>query len=655
MEGRQKLGDRSQSASAGYSSAALVVVPVAVLALAFGVAATYGVWAHPGGLIISGNVPDAIHYSWWLGHTPWTIGRGDNPFTTTDLNWPQGVSAMNNTTLLLPAVLLTPVSLLAGSLVSLNLLNVLAIPACAAAMYWALRQLAVDFAGPSDLTRRTDLTGRTDLAHPAAATAGPSVRFAVSQPAALIGAAAYAISPAIVNSLVGHITIAFAPGLPILLGLGVAGWRDRRVVRSGLRLGVAALIQMFIGEEVLFQAVLAVVLVAVVTAISRPHQVWAAAGRFARCVGSALALFLPIAAYPLYLQFFGALKQHGSPFLPDYFGADVTAFTTPTSSVLLHSQASVVASLKFPGGTEEHLAYLGWPLLITCLLTAVLGWRRLPVRCAAVGLIVAMGLSLGGRLWIKGQWTNRWGPYRLLQALPVTEASLATRFGLLASLFAAGLLAFAVHGILTAEIRTAARTRRPARTNTAAWTRLAARPGWWPVWASPSMRAALAVLVSLMCLIPLLPGRLPVVAAPAVPTYFSTTARSLPAGTVAVVLPYPVAADPVAMRWQSAAHYRFRMPGGYFLGPAENGQAYVGGAADPPTAELLTQVEQTGVAVLVSAQQRAQAAQDLHAWGANQIVLGPSPSTAALRSTVTDLLGRPPHRVVGVDVWDVGG
>jgi hypothetical protein len=580
---------------------ALVILGFA--ALGFGLAATSGLWSHLGSRIITGNVPDALHYSWWLGHTPRSIGRGQNPFQTSDLNWPQGVSAMNNTTLLLPAILLSPVSLLTGSLTTLNLLNVLAVPACAAAGYWTLRQVP----WPAAAEPRTP--------------AGAAVA-RLSQPAALIGAVAFAISPAIVNSLVGHVTIAFAPGLPILLGLSFLAWSDaEHTRRTGLLLGAAAAAQLFIGEEVLFQAGIAAILVLLVTALSRPQTAPAAARRLIRAIGFAFAVFLPIAAYPLHQQFFGALKQHGSPFLLDYFGADVTAFTTPTAQILFHSDASAVASAKFPGGIEEHLAYLGWPLLLTCLVTAVLGWRRLPIRCAGVALAVALALSLGGRLWINGDWTEKWGPYRLFQKLPVTEASLATRFGLLAALFAGALLAFAVQSLTDRVFR------------------------------RPAIFGPLVVLVSAVCLLPLLPSRLAVADAPAVPTYFTTTARSLPADSVIVVLPYPVASMPVAMRWQSAANYRFRMPGGYFLGPAQDGQAYVGGDADPPTAVLLSQVEQTGTPVVVTPEQRAQAARDLAAWGADQIVLGPSPAEAALRQTVTDLLGRAPQRQVGVDVW----
>jgi hypothetical protein len=605
----------------------LLIVVVAAAALGFGIAVTSGLWSDPSDRMIAANVPDATHYLWWLGHTPHALGELENPFRTVDMNWPEGVSTMNNTTLFLPALLLWPITWLADSLVTLNVLNILAVPACALAGYWALRQVPwglpdrhpddepePDSADPSTL-EEPDPFGPDRAAEQARRELGR-----ISRPAALVGGVAFGISPAIVNSLVGHITMAFAPGLALLVVLSVKAWHDDRPVRTGLLLGALATAQVFTGEEVLFQAVVAAVVILLVAAISRPRAIAAGARRLTRTLAVAFAVFLPITAYPLYLQFFGPLKQEGSPFLLDFFGADLTAFTTPTGQVLLHTAEQEARSLKFAGGIEEHLAYLGWPLLITCLLTAVICWHRVAVRCAALSLLVAMLLSLGGRLWINGTWTERPGPYRLFQSLPVTEASLATRFGLLAALFAAALVAFAVHEIATRMTK-------------------------------PMLGAALAAGVSLACLAPLVPVPLSVVDAPEVPKYFTTTARELPAESVVVVLPFPVATRPVAMRWQSAADYRFRMPGGYFLGPASDGHAYVGGSADPPTAQLLAQVAETGLPAVVTPQQQAQAVTDLRAWGASRVVLGPDPAQAALRQTMTSLLGKEPQQVDGVDVW----
>ncbi len=589
---------------------------IALLALGFGLAATAGLWADPAGRMIAGNIPDATHYSWWLGHTPHALRELGNPFETTDLNWPEGVGAMSNTTLILPALLLSPLTVIGGSLLALNALNLLAVPACFAAGYWALRKVP-----------------------------------AVSSGAAGVGAAAFAISPAVINSLTGHITMAFAPALPILIALSVEAWRTdhRRTgrfdahgpIRVGLWLGLVALAQVFIGEEVLFQAGIGALLIMITAALSRPRQIRAALARLARTLAVALAVFLPIVAYPLYLQLYGPHANHGSPFTKDYFGADVTSFFIPTSGVLLHTTADLGRARVFPGGLEEHLAYLGWPLIITCVVTIVLGRRLLAVRCAAVGLVVAAALSLGGRIWYNGVWTEHHGPYTLLQHLPVTEASLATRFGLLAAVFSGALLALAVQGLRSGS---AHRMLHPA--NRPVGNRSFGRAG-------VTARAVGAVGVSVACLVPLLPSAIPVADAASVPKWFTSDAKHLPTGTVVVVLPYPVATLPTAMRWQSASGYSFKMPGGYFLGPAEDGQAYVGGSADPVTARLLTQVQYTGQVPAITPADQAQAQADISAWGADKIVLGPDPAHEALKQTVTALLGRVPVTEDGVDVWDL--
>lgn len=624
---------------------ALPMVLVGLIALGFGVRATADLWPDVGGLFIGPNTPDANHYLWWLGHTPHAIGSLENPFRTFDMNIPDGVSAMNNTTLLLPAIILFPITLLASSLVTLNVLNILAIPLCALAGYWSLRNLPWDGPGARSIPR-------TVQAGPAAATDVPAddqvtTRDAIvdgedsppsgpeplgqqpgriSRPAALIGAVAFALCPAIVNSLVGHITMSFAPLLPVLIVLSVLAWYGpgHRPVRTGALLGLAATAQVFTGEEVLFQAVVVAVLVLLVAGLSRPRAVPGGLGRLARTLAVSFAIFLPITAYPLYLQFFGPMKQHGSPFLLDYYGADLTAFTTPTDRLLLHTDSQAAASAKFPGGIEEHLAYLGWPLLFICLVTAIAYWPRLAVRCTAVVMAFAAVMSVGGRIWINGVQTEHKGPYAILQSLPVTEASLASRFGLMVGLAAAALLAFTVHGVSRWRPRVAS--------------------GGWP-------GGLLATAIALVCLAPLLPAKHVVAEAGDVPSYFSHQAKALPAGSTVLVLPWPEAAHAQGMRWQAVARYHFVMPGGYFLGPGPDGHAYIGGSQDPPTALLLQNVANTGQVPIITDVERAQAVVDLRAWGVDQVVLGPDWSTPQLRQTMTALLGRAPESIGGVDVW----
>ncbi|MDQ2674110.1 MAG: hypothetical protein M3Y40_05595, partial [Chloroflexota bacterium] len=51
-------------------AAVLVVILVVLVVTAGGFLLTAGLWGDPGGRVLAPNVPDAIHYSWWLGRTP---------------------------------------------------------------------------------------------------------------------------------------------------------------------------------------------------------------------------------------------------------------------------------------------------------------------------------------------------------------------------------------------------------------------------------------------------------------------------------------------------------------------------------------------------------------------------------------------------------
>ena len=69
------------------------------------------------------------------------------------MNAPHGINLMWNTSLLLPGVLLAPVTLLAGPQTSLTVLLTLGFAGSAAAMYWVLRRWGVR-TGPAALGGR---------------------------------------------------------------------------------------------------------------------------------------------------------------------------------------------------------------------------------------------------------------------------------------------------------------------------------------------------------------------------------------------------------------------------------------------------------------------------------------------------------------------
>ena len=84
--------------------------------------------------MVAGNAADIRLFTWYLEHDSQSVLHGHDPLFFTTMNAPVGVNAMWNTSLLLPALIMTPVTLLAGPLAAYNVLFVLALatgPLCA--------------------------------------------------------------------------------------------------------------------------------------------------------------------------------------------------------------------------------------------------------------------------------------------------------------------------------------------------------------------------------------------------------------------------------------------------------------------------------------------------------------------------------------------
>ena len=245
-------------------------------------------------------------------------------------------------------------------------------------------------------------------------------------------------------------------------------------MRGGAWLGLLVTAQLFITEEILAVTAIAGIVMVAVLAASRPRAVPGAVRRVAAGLGTAAVVTLVIAGYPLWMQFFGPLRQHGSPFTTNFFKNDLSSFVVPSSYQLFHTAGSAAAALRFQGKLPEYLGYLGWPLVVVLVLAAIAGWRRLPIRAAAVACAVLWVFSLGGTLLFGGHGHPAIKlPWYWLQSLPLLNAALPDRFSLVADGAAAALLAFAVDAAIPAFAAFAARRHGPATRPAAARGRLA--------------------------------------------------------------------------------------------------------------------------------------------------------------------------------------
>jgi hypothetical protein len=604
----------------------LAVALILACYLLAGLAVTWHLWADPASRTIAGNPNDADLFAWFLRYDATAVAHGRLPaLVTSAMNAPQGINVLWNTSMLLPGVLLTPVTLLLGAQTSLTVLTTVGFAGSAASMFLVLR------------------------------------RWEVSTGAAALAGAVYGFSPALLHASVGHYStqLAILPPLIIHAGLRLC-LRSVTPVRDGIVLGLLVTAQIFTGEELLLLTALAGLLLLAVLALGRPR---AAARRWrpaAAGLGVAAVVTLLLAGYPLWVQFFGPLTQHGCAFTPDFFENDLTSFVTPSRYLLFHTAASAAAAARYQGGVPEYLAFLGWPLIAVLAATTLAFWRRPAVRATAVTLVVLEILSLGGHPLVNGTFHGRVTlPWRWLEALPVLGAALPDRLSIAADGAAAALLAFGID-LTRAKL---ARVSEPEANQKRESPRGAAegsqkhgegsedRPGTGArTRAIALLGTALVVATAVAACVPLVPLPLPAAAAPALPAGWTAAfaALRLPPGARVLVVPVPTATLTQALRWQADTGDPASLIGGYFNGPGPGGQAYVDGNGLAATAVYLDRLWSGESAVIAPA--RPQVRADLTVWRPAAVVAVTSPGSPLGRYLVR-LFGRPGVQAGRVLAW----
>jgi hypothetical protein len=161
---------------------------------------TWRLWADPASRAQAGDIRDVDLFAWFMRYAATAVSHGHLPaLVSTAMNAPRGINMMANTSFLLPGVLLTPVTLLAGPQVSLTIALTLGFAGSAASLFWVLR------------------------------------RWGASLAAATLGGAVYGFSPALLDSSLGHYHMQFAMLPPLIIDalLRIVTGRGHRV-RDGV-------------------------------------------------------------------------------------------------------------------------------------------------------------------------------------------------------------------------------------------------------------------------------------------------------------------------------------------------------------------------------------------------------------------------------------
>ena len=551
----------------------------------FAVALYWPAWRAPRQVWI-GEDTDSAQFIWFAEWLRYALLHGHGSLLTSHVNYPIGINLMWQPTPVLPNFLVLPVTVLGGPVLAYNVLCTLAMPAAAAGGYLACRRL-------------------------------------VDQPwAAAAGGLAYGISPFLITHMIGHVflemTFLVALAFVVLHELFV---RQRWPFwRTGVALGVLGAATLLTAEEFLaYDAVLGTLGLALLGLLAR-RQV---AGKLPYAWRAALvgvAVLLPLAAYPLWVQFRGPNRLSVNGLHPAILGGnDLLNLVVPTNQLGARSATGTIA--HFVGWHSEWSGYIGVPMLLLIGIVVALGWRRTRVRFAALLALLITVLALGVRLHVHGHaYTGVPLPWAAVDHVPLLADAIAARS------MAYGDLAIALLvGFFAAELPRIARRSRAVGV-TAMVLLAAALASWIPVTASTTT----------------LPQ----------PAYFTGPADpAIPAGAPVLVLPYTVnfPRRNESMLWQAVAGMRFTMPAGYFLMSDPQGRTRFVPALTPLTYEFtLIQLgrkpgrnEHTRTVLLADLRKRQLAA----------VIVGPSPFADAERDYLTWLLGRPPAHAGGVDIW----
>ncbi|HEV3328091.1 MAG TPA: hypothetical protein VGZ33_01715 [Acidimicrobiales bacterium] len=339
---------------------------------------------------------DVAEQLWWFEWLPRALQHGHNPFYSTAMFARfGGVNAMTNTSWMLPAALLAPVTLAFGPVASSNVANLLA-PVLTGLAAYALA---------ARLTRLV--------------------------PARLVAGLAFAFSPFVMGNVdVGHVNLTLLVYPPLVLLVG-----DRLVrgetspQRAGVWLGVLTVAEAFVGIELLvLTAALAIGCVLGVALVRRDLLVdgWRAMAGAAAIAGAICAIAL---AYPAYV--FLAGPQHvAGPFWPFLRGLRGPGSLLPAAGYRAPSLA--VRSAGYEGASGPGSGFLGIGIFLVVALGFLVARRR---RCYQV-LSVAALVCLCGEANLLS----------FLGRVPVLDDLVVVRFTIGTTLCFALLLALVVDG-----------------------------------------------------------------------------------------------------------------------------------------------------------------------------------------------------------------
>ena len=608
------------------------------LYLVLSVAMWWHVWTRGPSAVMTCDCTDAGRTVWYLEWSAFALSHGHGLFYSGWLFHPVGLNLLTDTSVPFLGVVLSPVTLAFGPVTAMNVASTLVPVLTALSMYWLLQ------------------------------------RWVRWQPAAFVGGLAYGFSAAVVVQLAfGWLNLAFLALVPLMVACldELLIRQRRRPVLIGVALAVLVAVEFLVSTEaVLILAVSGVAAVALLTgyaALRHPDELVRRWRHALIGLGSALAASAVLLAYPVWFFVAGPAHLDGmvwSTNVPGNLGNTVTNLWSqvgqwgPVSSRFLAGETSLLGGYRGPA--LPAASYLG-PGLLAVIVVGALVWisdRRLWFFGSLGVVTIVISLRAGG---------GQWGPWALVDHLPLFDNVVQSRLDAVFGLCAAVMLAIVVDRTRSSVL---GRTRSSEPTGEGSSEPTDTVPsGNAPIAPAGRSRAArwgsaaVALVVAAVAIVPIvdtLGPNLPLHTQPVtVPRWFLTAGEHLTPHQVVLTYPFTSADSQSSLPWQAIGGMHFTMAGGG--GPS--GTAARAGAARAGFLVLDEASVPLGPPPVLSGIHLDAVRNALRRWGVTMVVVPVDTGLTAFQQgrgtrygvqLFTAVLGRAPVSQDGAWVWVVG-
>ncbi len=372
------------------------------------------VWAHWSSNMNGCNCWDQIQQEWYVQWVAVALSHGHSVLYTNHIYVPGGINLMWNASVIALGTIFAPLTQTIGVVHTFSILLTLSLALSAAAMYALLR------------------------------------RWTTWALAAWLGGLVYGFSTlAMVETNQGRLNLVFDAVLPLIVivldKLIRKEWTPRV---AGVVLGLLLTLQLFISEEILliFAALTGVMLLGL--GLIHRREVWQQRVAAITSVVAAGITFLLLSGYPLYVQFRGPARITGPPEplaqLATASSDGLSLITPGSPQWLTPGWADQLYAHFSAAPSSEVTTYVGLPLLLFVLITAVVLRRATLIRIFALTTAIAFLCSMGPQLLFDGHKTGLRLPGDVLAHLPILGDIIPSRYAVgmwfgIAVIFAIGL------------------------------------------------------------------------------------------------------------------------------------------------------------------------------------------------------------------------